>query len=125
MKQGPRHESRPPRPPARRVAALLGAALLFGGVAPPQTFAQSPNALPALGDSASEDLSVGTEREIGIQIMRIVRRDPAYIRRLLPHVAIAEFSLADLDDAAAEAWLRQIHAGGKAAGSDGPAIFCH
>ena len=79
MKQGPRHESCLPRPPARRVAALLSAALLFGGVAPPQTFAQSPNALPALGDSASEDLSVGTEREIGIQIMRIVRRDPAYL----------------------------------------------
>ena len=36
-----------------------------------------------------------------------VRRDPAYIRPLLPHVAIAEFSLADLDDDAAEAWLGQ------------------
>lgn len=36
-----------------------------------------------------------------------VRRDPAYVEPLLPHVAIAEFSLADLDDAAAEAWLER------------------
>jgi fructoselysine 6-kinase len=38
-----------------------------------------------------------------------VRRDPAYIEPLLPHVDIAEFSLADLDDAAAAAWLERIH----------------
>ncbi|MEW6224212.1 MAG: PfkB family carbohydrate kinase [Chloroflexota bacterium] len=38
-----------------------------------------------------------------------VRRDPAYIEPLLPHVQIAEFSLSDLDDAAAEAWLERIH----------------
>jgi fructoselysine 6-kinase len=38
-----------------------------------------------------------------------VRRDPAYIEPLLPHVEIAEFSLSDLDDAAAEAWLERIH----------------
>jgi len=37
------------------------------------------------------------------------RRDPAYVEPLLPHVAIAEFSLSDLDDAAAEAWLVRIH----------------
>jgi hypothetical protein len=37
-----------------------------------------------------------------------VRRDPAYIEPLLPHVRIAEFSLSDLDDAAAEAWLERI-----------------
>lgn len=35
--------------------------------------------LPALGDSASEDLNVGAERRLGDQIMREVRRDPAYI----------------------------------------------
>ncbi|HRP28833.1 MAG TPA: M48 family metalloprotease [Burkholderiaceae bacterium] len=76
----PRHDTRlPPRRRGRRVAAIVSAALLFGAVAPPAAVAQSPNALPALGDSASEDLSVGTEREIGIQIMRIVRRDPAYL----------------------------------------------
>lgn len=38
-----------------------------------------------------------------------VRRDPAYYEPLLPHVAIAEFSLSDLDDGAAEAWLERIH----------------
>ncbi|HVK32288.1 MAG TPA: M48 family metalloprotease, partial [Burkholderiaceae bacterium] len=35
--------------------------------------------LPALGDAASEDFSVGTERRIGEQIMAEVRRDPAYL----------------------------------------------
>jgi fructoselysine 6-kinase len=38
-----------------------------------------------------------------------VRRDPAYVEPLLPHVTIAEFSLSDLDDAAAGAWLERIH----------------
>ena len=38
-----------------------------------------------------------------------VRRDPAYLEPLLPHVDIAEFSLADLDDDAAEAWLERVH----------------
>lgn len=38
-----------------------------------------------------------------------VRRDPAYVEPLLPHVRIAEFSLADLDEPAAEAWLERIH----------------
>jgi fructoselysine 6-kinase len=38
-----------------------------------------------------------------------VRRDPAYIEPLLPFVAIAEFSLSDLDDAGAEAWLERMH----------------
>ncbi|HMN77489.1 MAG TPA: M48 family metalloprotease [Burkholderiaceae bacterium] len=74
-----RHPTRLLGPPARRVTAVVCAALLFGAVAPPAAVAQSPNALPALGDSASDDLSVGAEREIGIQIMRIVRRDPAYL----------------------------------------------
>jgi fructoselysine 6-kinase len=38
-----------------------------------------------------------------------VRRDPAYVEPILPHVTIAEFSLADLDDRAAEAWLERVH----------------
>lgn len=38
-----------------------------------------------------------------------VRRDPAYVEPILPFVDIAEFSLSDLDDAAAEAWLERIH----------------
>ena len=35
--------------------------------------------IPALGDSASDDLSVGAERRYGEQIMRELRRDPAYL----------------------------------------------
>ena len=35
--------------------------------------------LPSLGDSASDDLSVGAERRYGEQIMRELRRDPAYL----------------------------------------------
>jgi len=38
-----------------------------------------------------------------------VRRDPAYIEPILPHVQIAEFSLADLDEGDAAAWLEHIH----------------
>ena len=38
-----------------------------------------------------------------------VRRDPAYLEPLLPFVEIAEFSLSDLDDAGAEAWLERMH----------------
>ena len=38
-----------------------------------------------------------------------VRRDPAYVEPLLPHVTFAEFSLSDLDEGAAEAWLERIH----------------
>jgi fructoselysine 6-kinase len=37
-----------------------------------------------------------------------VRRDAAYIEPLVSHVAIAEFSLSDLDDAEAEVWLERI-----------------
>ena len=35
--------------------------------------------LPSLGESASQDLSVGTERRLGEQIMREARRDPEYL----------------------------------------------
>ena len=35
--------------------------------------------LPALGDAAGEEFSVGTERALGLQIMREIRRDPAYL----------------------------------------------
>ena len=35
--------------------------------------------LPALGESASDDLSVGAERRLGEQIMREGRRDPQYL----------------------------------------------
>ncbi|HJV63357.1 MAG TPA: M48 family metalloprotease [Albitalea sp.] len=36
------------------------------------------NQLPALGDTAGEDLGVGTERKLGDEIMREIRRDPDY-----------------------------------------------
>ena len=35
--------------------------------------------LPALGEAAAEDFSVGTERTLGDQIMREIRRDPDYL----------------------------------------------
>jgi predicted Zn-dependent protease len=35
--------------------------------------------LPALGETAAEDLSIGAERRLGEQIMREIRRDPAYL----------------------------------------------
>ncbi len=41
--------------------------------------ADNRNALPALGDTASEDVSVGTERRVGDRIMRDIRRDPDYL----------------------------------------------
>lgn len=43
----------------------------------PPLHAQS--ALPSLGDAASDDLSVSDERRLGEQIMRDIRRDPAYL----------------------------------------------
>jgi predicted Zn-dependent protease len=41
--------------------------------------AQAQVRLPALGESASQDLSVGNERRLGDQIMREARRDPEYL----------------------------------------------
>ncbi len=41
-----------------------------------------------------------------------VRRDRAYLDPILPHVTIAEFSLADLGDDDAKAWIELIHAAG-------------
>ncbi len=69
-----------PRPrPSKRIATLLCAALLWTPGSWPRALAQSPNALPSLGDSVSEDLSAGAERQIGEQIMREIRRDPDYL----------------------------------------------
>lgn len=47
--------------------------------------------LPELGDAASDDLSFATEKQIGQEIMREVRRDPSY-----------------LDDPEIEAYLNQL-----------------
>jgi len=61
---------------------LLAAALASTVPAPP--WAQAPQGapairLPALGDAAAEDFSVGTERHLGDQIMAELRRDPDYL----------------------------------------------
>ncbi len=61
----------------RLIVTLLSCALAApAGVAPVR--AQMPE-LPALGDVAADDLSPANERRFGEQIMRQVRRDPAYL----------------------------------------------
>ena len=57
----------------RFVAAACAAALLIGAPAGAQ------NRLPALGDPASEDFNLGTERKLGDEIMREIRADPDYL----------------------------------------------
>src|SRR4051794_2379890 len=67
---------------ARSLAALCAFALGVTSVAPvaqAQSQLSTPNSLPALGDPEAEDFSVGTERKLGDQIMREIRRDPDYI----------------------------------------------
>jgi predicted Zn-dependent protease len=67
----------PPRRLPQRLAALACAVALSLPAAVPPAVAQ--NRLPALGDTAGEDFSIGTERRVGEQIMREIRRDPDYI----------------------------------------------
>ena len=57
------------------MAGLCAAALAVPTATVP---ARAQNQLPALGDSASESFGVGTERKVGDQIMREIRRDPDY-----------------------------------------------
>ena len=57
----------------RALASLLAASLALSFPALAQV------RLPALGESASDDLSVAAERRLGEQIMREGRRDPAYL----------------------------------------------
>lgn len=59
---------------------LAGLALLaaLAGSVPASAQAQQ-RSLPALGDSASEDLSVAAERKLGDRIMQELRRDPDVI----------------------------------------------
>ena len=61
-----------PGPLWRRLLALLLATLM---VLP----ASAQVRLPALGEGASEDLSIAAERRVGDQVMREGRRDPAYL----------------------------------------------
>ncbi len=62
-------------PRSRRWLAALVAASLLAPAAP----LRAQNNLPALGDAATEDFGVTTERRVGEQIMREIRRDPAYL----------------------------------------------
>ncbi len=57
----------------RRILALLLALLMAAAPAAAQV------RLPSLGETASQDLSVGAERRLGEQIMREARRDPEYL----------------------------------------------
>jgi predicted Zn-dependent protease len=52
-------------------------ALLCGALAAPPVWPQVR--LPSLGESASDDVTVTTEKRLGEQIMREIRRDPAYL----------------------------------------------
>jgi len=62
----------------RRLKAVAAACCAVGLLLQPLPAAAQVR-LPALGDVASEELSVGSERRFGEQIMREVRRDPAYL----------------------------------------------
>ena len=66
--------------PARlMLAAALAGALPAAPLAQPSTQPASAIRLPALGDSAGEDFTVGTEHRLGEQIMAELRRDPDYL----------------------------------------------
>ena len=60
---------------------MLAAALAAAAPVAPMAQGQPASAirLPALGDSAGEDFTVGTERRLGDQIMAELRRDPDYL----------------------------------------------
>jgi predicted Zn-dependent protease len=60
-----------------RVRALFLAGVLCAGAPVHTAWAQVR--LPALGEEAGEEFSVSTERALGEQIMREIRRDPAYL----------------------------------------------
>ena len=60
----------------RLLASLCALSLLVPSAVPP---ASAQDRLPALGEAASEDLSVGNERRLGEQVMREIRRDADYL----------------------------------------------
>ncbi|MEP7058333.1 MAG: M48 family metalloprotease [Caldimonas sp.] len=76
---------RRPSAPTRFGAALTVFAMLLPAAPPASAQGQSPgqgqaqNSLPALGDPEAADFSVGTERKVGDQVMREIRRDPDYV----------------------------------------------
>jgi predicted Zn-dependent protease len=85
------------------------AGLLVCGLWPSTAGAQSPPAsvrLPSLGETASEDLTVGAERRLGEQIMREARRDPEflddpvlqlYLQSLFSPLVVAARQLGNID----------------------------
>jgi len=60
----------------RLIVGACAAALLLPAGLPP---AWAQNQLPALGDPASEDFNLATERKLGDEIMREIRADPDYV----------------------------------------------
>jgi predicted Zn-dependent protease len=60
-----------------RTRALILAVALSAGLPAPYGWAQVR--LPALGESAGEEFSISTEKALGEQIMREIRRDPDYL----------------------------------------------
>ncbi len=65
--------------PRVRLLALALALVLPPAPLPAQPAAASRNALPALGDAVSDEMSVGAERRLGDRIMRELRRDADYL----------------------------------------------
>ena len=68
----------------RFVTGLVAAQLALGTLLAPalaqaQAQPQPSLRLPALGESASDDLSVANEKRMGDSIMREARRDPQYL----------------------------------------------
>lgn len=59
-----------------RLSAALGLACALWSAVPVPLLAQVR--LPALGEAASEDFSLGSEKRLGDQVMREIRRDPDY-----------------------------------------------
>ena len=68
----------PPRLRRRLPAGLLALLTTLTALAAPLP-ASAQVRLPALGESASEDITPGAERRIGDQIMREIRADPSYL----------------------------------------------
>ena len=70
-----------PRLHKRRWLSALCAGAFVGAAAfpPVHSQAQAQVNLPALGDTESEDFGIGTERKLGDQVMREIRRDPDYL----------------------------------------------
>ena len=74
-----------PRPAQRRASrvhrrfrtALLVAVAVAAALPAPMSSAQVR--LPSLGESASDEVTVAAEKRLGDQVMREIRRDPAYL----------------------------------------------